>query len=169
MKEYNSRDFDFDIFSIYRCCIVHYATAGGDIPKSIFLNPNHSKLRADLKGDRNKLSFKIEVNPNLENILRIKAENQRFNFEEFDRESYLDSFISYAKLGLFSFDRTFINNHDDMRFHLVAYPVIDDKYNVFLERFAESNIKIQDFDRANAIINELVRRNFDEPLRLSLF
>ena len=142
-----SINYDLDLFCDLGTIIFHYATAGGYIPKSIFNNPKHQRIRASLLN--NKINFDYKLNPALDEIFSIKFESQKLQSENFDREAYLKDFIFYAKKGCFSFDRTFISNHLDNRYHLVAYPVFDNEYeNSFL---------------GNKNIDEIVRKYFRSP------
>lgn len=90
---------------------IHAASAGRNIPDIIIQN---NILNEDLLNqflNLPKKYEKIETNPNLQNM---GIENTK---------EYLSDFIDMAQKGFYSFDKTNINNPDDDRYHLVAYPV----------------------------------------------
>lgn len=148
MNSLISINYDLDLFKDFGGFFLHFATAGGYIPENIISNPIHNQIRSFLL-NQNSLNFEYKVNPFLDEILSLKFEAQNINKEDFNREAYLHDFISYAKKGCFSFDRTFISNHFDRKFHLVAYPI-----------FTEGQIP---FFWSNNHIEDIVRSQLNRP------
>lgn len=108
-SEIHTRDIDW--FCAINGVYVHVASAGGDIPNFIndrmVLRPSQRAAEAleDINTDE-----EIHIN---EAYLRGMNVNL---------EHYLPSFVRMAKKGLYSFDRTDIDNPNDGNYHLVAWP-----------------------------------------------
>lgn len=111
---------DIDYFLTFPDVICHFASAGSRLPLFVEENDlvNEENLRliplvsADVLGD---LDVSYEINPNLSLITGIPQDSEDF-------QSYIRDFVGFAKLGFFSFDKTYINEREDGRYHLVAYP-----------------------------------------------
>ncbi|MDH5033782.1 hypothetical protein [Chryseobacterium cucumeris] len=160
MRINNSSDFDLDLFFKSELFLMHFATAGLQISDENFFENNHSDFRYFLK-NLSVPPFKYELNPNLREILSFKREIDK----EFNIELYTIDFISYAQKGMFSFDRTFIENSTDINFHLVAYPILDENYNNFLYHFFKIKNYV-DYDYINKSITEIVNRFFRNSFNL---
>ena len=150
MSDSISTLYDLDLF--FQCgeFTSHCATAGGFVPDNIIMNPRHAQIRASLLTDES-LEFKYRINPALDKILAIKYDNQGVNESSFDRNSYVQDFIFFAKKGCFSFDRTYIIDPFRSEYHLVAYPIFNNM---------KSSALPQD------LIDHIIRFDFDKPMRL---
>ena len=119
---------DLDIFLIDSDKIIHLASGGGLIPERLtYSDAYNSQILQGTSQDKTELE--IEINPNLRELL---------NLTEDELSTYLTSFISMAKRGFYSFDKTKLGNFEDQTFHLVAKPksqikpfVIYEKYTIF--------------------------------------
>lgn len=127
----NSSDFDLDLFFSIGMLWGHFATAGLQVRDEIFFDPSHNNFRMFIKNYPLKKAFEYKLNPYLDDIISSKY----FTNPEFKLDIYLKDFIDYAKMGLFSFDRTTINSQTDPKFHLVAYPIIDEQFLMLLREF----------------------------------
>jgi hypothetical protein len=175
MKINNSSDFDLDLFF---CCkyfpfMCHFATAGFQISDENFFTSYHNDFRNKIL-NKNTFKFKYNLNPNLEKIIANKREID----PEFDFENYTRDFIKYAQYGLFSFDRTYLDDLKSDYFHLVAYPIID-SYNrdIILENFYENhfhllNYCISDFhfltNRSYTDIHDYINENFQNSIKIKI-
>jgi hypothetical protein len=157
MKINNSSDFDLDLFFNLDAFFVHVATAGLQIRDEIFFNTYHNDFRNFIK-NFSRTPFQYKLNPSLEKIISFKREiNPNFDFK-----LYTDDFIEYAKLGLFSFDRTYIERNNDYNFHLVAYPIFDSGYNDIIEKFSKVEINRDfDYDKLNYFIDLHIERHYN--------
>ena len=110
ITEQYTRDIDWFILDNEKH--VHVASAGGTLPNIIIerdtLNEANIRIAYDLPE-----IFDIEINPNLMEFLDINDNSL---------PDYLTSFISMAKKGFYSYDKTFISNRNDNKYHLVAKP-----------------------------------------------
>ncbi len=148
--EFESLGFDIDLFFHNHLFDFHFATAGGYVPRQIFSAPNHKLFRAQLLSS-NAPKMEYIINPNLDKILSLKFESQKIKEENFNRNLYLSDFILYATKGCFSFDRTFISNQSDIRYHLVAYPFFSFSHPLH---------------KLNEMIREIVKKEFDQPIEV---
>ncbi|MBR9847345.1 MAG: hypothetical protein GYB35_15135 [Algicola sp.] len=103
---------DLDLFLRDKNKHIHIASGGGRIPIRL---ANSDNVIEEFKTSIGNLedNFEVEINPELAQIL---------NIEENGMASYLNDFVSYAKQGFYSYDKTKIGDFDDMTFHLVAKP-----------------------------------------------
>jgi len=129
--EQYSRDIDW-YFIDRNDRLVHVASAGGRLPKSIepmdeIINTVHAEI-LDLPaiGDYN-------LNPNIDQIIGFESQELR--------TFYLSDFIEMAKRGLISIDKTILGNFEDPQYHLVAWPKDESSLALFFPRF-ESLIKV---------------------------
>lgn len=175
MKINNSSDFDLDLFF---CCryfpfMCHIATGGFQISDENFFTNFHNDFRNQIL-NKNTFKFEYNLNPNLEKIIANKREID----PEFDFENYTRDFIKYAQCGLFSFDRTYLDDLKSDYFHLVAYPIIND-YNIdiILEYFNENyfhvfNHYISDFhffpNRSYTDIHDFIHENFQNSIKIKM-
>lgn len=150
MNNLECLNYDYDLF--FRCegLTFHLATAGGYVSEEILASSQHVRIRSLLL-NRNFPELDYKLNPALDEILSIKFESQKINPDTFDRESYLHDFIMYAKRGCFSFDRTFITDHFDEKYHLVAYPI-----------FRENSFRVL----RGMPIEDIVQNEFNRPQRI---
>lgn len=154
MKINNSSDFDLDLFFGNNIFLMHFATAGLQVNDEIFFSSSHNNFRNFLK-NFSQTRFEYKLNPFLEEIISSKRETN----PNFDFELYTADFITYAKFGLFSFDRTFIGQNDDNNFHLVAYPILNDSYNNLINNIYNVNINL-DYNLVNEDIVQSVNNYF---------
>ena len=111
LLEQYSRDIDYYVFNL-KIGLLHFASAGGRLPSIIEGNDlNNEQLHLAILELPS--SYEIEINPNLTEITGLSGQQL---------ETYLADFISIAKRGLFSFDKTNINVQQDSNYHLVAWP-----------------------------------------------
>ena len=113
--EQQTRDIDWFIFEFNNFNYCHFASAGGRLPRIIQENDLlNEEINQIIKRFENEKKFEYEINPNLRSIMN-------FENEELYQE-YVRDFINYAQIGFYSYDKTYLNNFDDMTYHLVAYP-----------------------------------------------
>ncbi|WP_439699123.1 hypothetical protein ACFGVS_14380 [Mucilaginibacter sp. AW1-7] len=107
--------YDFDWFFTNGEHIGHVASGGGPLPASVAMSAeNLAKLWDYFSG----LFYRcaVNVNPELKTI-----ENLKTNPDVTDPS--ISSFTGMASRGLFSFDKTTVNNFNNPYYHLVASPV----------------------------------------------
>jgi hypothetical protein len=114
--------FFFDRFK-HLC---HVASGGGLLPNIIVEN--------DLNNDKfNEIVYDLpeayEFGRN-ESVLNILSENGVT-----DLESYFREFETMARKGLFSFDKYLLENPEDQKYFLVAYPI----YKPYIDKYPVSN------------------------------
>jgi len=112
MNDLSGMDLDW-FFTTKDGKIIHLASAGGDVPNEV--DEHYLDEISDILGELDS-NYDYVINPNLENIL--KANNRKIPKMKY----YLETFVEMAKLGIFSFDKTDINNGNDNNYHLVASP-----------------------------------------------
>ena len=126
----------------------HFASAGTLLPEIIIQNyKENRKIHSSILATKE--LYDIEINPNLDNI--IQFENNVM------RELYLKDFIFYAQRGCYSYDKTYITDFNDPRYHLVVSPINTKKNNNMKNKllFEELSINIK-LDKTNTIdINAL--------------
>jgi hypothetical protein len=137
MKINNSSDFDLDLFFREDIYLKHFATAGLQVSNEVFFDNSHNNFRNWLKSF-SRPRFEYRLNPSLNEIISFKLETD----PKFDLDLYTADFKSYAELGLFSYDRTFIDKNDDNHFHLVAFPILNNSYNELLNHIYSENIDL---------------------------
>ncbi|MCP2028734.1 hypothetical protein L1276_003905 [Flavobacterium sp. HSC-32F16] len=105
---------DIDIFlKIHDCFIIHIASAGAILPTELAALDQLLIRNKSIVYDFDSV-FEVQINPNLQQLLKFK------NAQEKDR--YLTDFIRIAKKGIFSFDKTIVEDSTDPFYHLVAWP-----------------------------------------------
>lgn len=158
--EQQTRDIDWFIFDSTNFNFCHFASAGGKLPQIIqendLLNEEFIQI---INRSEYKEMFEYEINPNLRDIINIKGD------ESYD--DYTRDFINYAKRGFYSYDKTNINNFDDMTYHLVAYPK-DFQRSIIEKRYYDILCKSKNFIVNNGFIpfnkngvNNIFRLNID--------
>ncbi len=155
--EQQTRDIDWYIGNLRIGNILHFASGGGRLPQIIEDNDNlnesinHTILSATAE-------FKYQVNPNLSQILGI---------EGMDLENYLVDFIFRAQRGLHTFDKTNLNDFNDMTYHIVAWPIYTQKTQLmnFHSWFFEQNKQLI-LDVSNIPFYEQAEKN--QPFKLRL-
>ena len=106
---------DIDWFVIINGKLVHVASAGGSIPEGITKNLLLSVYYvANLPITNDVQEIETIKEDFLSNLLGLQT------LEE--RENYMSTFKSIAQKGIYSFDRTNIEDAFDNNYHLVAWP-----------------------------------------------
>jgi hypothetical protein len=108
-------DLDWFLIDINKK-VAHCASGGGKLPKSVAISKEEQEEMASFIRTLPEVSENIIINPNLNSYLT-------FNTAQ-DKERYLQDFIFMAKRGLYSYDKTIINNPQDFKYHLVAKPTM---------------------------------------------
>jgi hypothetical protein len=105
--------------------IIHITSAGGRLPNYIAeRDKDNESLNAYFRGLR--MNFEVTRNPLLEEFVEL----EELGIEEDGKlplERYEEDFISMAKRGLYSYDKTILGNFDDTQYHLVAKPSTNPK------------------------------------------
>lgn len=139
---------DIDWFYFISGKLIHVASAGDKLPKGIkslkYLHDIQKKI--DLLPEE----YNVELNRDYitHKIIERDYQNLYVDEESFDKDVeleltnyhltkaeklYYNSFVYYARRGLYSFDRTDINS-DESIYHLVAKPISSKKrHNKFVE------------------------------------
>lgn len=121
-KDYQERH-DIDWFAIYEGIPIHVASNGGVIPTIIKSGDNRAVQRY-LANLETSLNVDITVNTEwLNQLANIESEHNN----NFDKNTYLPTFIEFAKLGFISIDNAIING--EYQYKVVAYP--NKKQNLF--------------------------------------
>lgn len=121
---------DLDIFFKDNSKLIHLASAGGQIPNRLSENDIQNEEFAAQISEIEE-SFEIEINQNLSEFVNIPENGQ---------ERYLRDFVSMAKRGFYSYDKTRLGKFEDPFFHLVARPI--KKENKILITKTEKLMKI---------------------------
>lgn len=117
---------DLDLFFKDNDKPIHIASAGGQIP---FLLAENDIQNEEFSSEVSTLEeiFEIETNPGLIDLLNITTENL---------QAYLNDFISMARKGFYSYDKTNLGDFENAYFHLVAKPkpLMDLKISTLTEK-----------------------------------
>lgn len=138
--------YDFDWFFVdSEGQLCHVASAAGRLPTRIGRMgveeiQNISRLIRLLPAQ-----FEYEINPRLDEIKSFESNLQRTN--------YLEDFILFAKRGLYSFDKSKLNNFEDPHYHLVAYP----KFYTFFNHNFKLKIENENVDFMKFRVSENFR------------
>jgi hypothetical protein len=143
-KDYQEHH-DIDWFAIYEGIPIHVASNGGEIPSAIKSVDNRAiqKYLAKL----NPLSINNEIEINEEWIDVLKNE-----FEEFNSEAYLRTFVEFAKLGFVSIDNA----------------IIGEEYQYKIVAFQKNREKLFSLNHVELCIPEVVKEEMRE-LKISLW
>ncbi|MEC3874461.1 hypothetical protein [Chryseobacterium salviniae] len=109
--EIEQQSLDIDWFFTDNNEIAFVASAGGKLPNSISKIGDENRKLSSYFRSLPEIS-EVIINPQLKNII------PNLN------ESYLSDFVIMAKKGIYSFDKTTLNNFLDSNYHLVASPKI---------------------------------------------
>jgi len=170
MNTHYTLTHDIDWFYLISGHLIHVASAGDKLPKRI----KNMKVLTNIQKEIDLLpeKYNVELNRNYitHNIIKRDYQNLYVDEESFDKDVdmemnnyhltkaeklYYSSFVYYARRGLYSFDRTFINSSKSI-YHLVARPIFSKKrHNKFveLEGIPQINTNAIDF---NAKIDKIV-------------
>ncbi|WP_294250474.1 hypothetical protein [uncultured Chryseobacterium sp.] len=145
--EIEQQTLDIDWFFTDGKYIGFIASGAGKVPETVANSKINNKKLVSYFKSLPKISD-VMVNPLLDELL--------FNiFGSGGAERYVRDFIYYTQRGLYSFDKTNLNNFTDHRYHLVASPVnplkiIDlpsDILDILMQTKFEDNIDlIKDLD-----------------------
>ncbi len=132
---------DIDWFYFISGKLIHVASAGDKLPKGI----KSLRYLHDIQKEIDSLPEKFDIELNRDyitrNIIERDYQNLYVDDESFDKDVnlklknyhltkaeklYYNSFIYYARRGLYSFDRTDINSSKSI-YHIVARPVFSKK------------------------------------------
>ena len=106
---------DIDWFCIIGDVFCHVASAGGMIPDSI-------NDREKLRGLQKRVFDSDFIFDEEDIVVNEVFLNQHFGNDEEARMAYMLSFMSMARKGLVSFDRTNVMDLNDQTYHIVCYP-----------------------------------------------
>ena len=110
---------DIDWFCNINGILIHVASAGGAIPKSIYNRDILQRLQENVF-QAPMLFSKEEININRNYLF------EQLNLDDVAFDNYVSSFVDMSRKGFVSFDRTFINDPEDNRYHIVCMPPIFD-------------------------------------------
>ena len=106
---------DIDWFCIIGDVFCHVAPAGGMIPDSI-------NDREKLRGLQKRVFDSDFIFDEEDIVVNEVFLNQHFGNDEEARMAYMLSFMSMARKGFVSFDRTNVMDLNDQTYHIVCYP-----------------------------------------------
>lgn len=106
---------DIDWFCIIGDVFCHVASAGGMIPDSI-------NDREKLRGLQKRVFDSDFIFDEEDIVVNEVFLNQHFGNDEEARMAYMLSFMSMARKGFVSFDRTNVMDLNDQTYHIVCYP-----------------------------------------------
>ena len=109
-SDIQQQTLDIDWFFTNGEDIAFVASGGGKLPSSVAKSSDNNELTGAFFRAL-PVSSKVVINPSLNNIISPFAD-----------ERYLADFINMAGKGLFTFDKTVLNNFSDPQYHLVAWP-----------------------------------------------
>ncbi|WP_390456100.1 hypothetical protein, partial [Chryseobacterium sp. Alg-005] len=127
--EIEQQTLDIDWFFTDNEDIAFVASAGGKLPETIAKLDKDNGLSKYFR-DLSEVS-EVIINPSLEFIIQKVDDN------------YLSDFLSMAKKGLYTFDKTILNNFSDTSYHLVASPKTPLKMKDLPENILKLLIKTQ--------------------------
>ena len=105
---------DIDWFAFTNAnTILHFASGGGIVPS--FVNEHVLKISETILS-LPIISPEISVNNKIEDFVLL-PDNASY-------QSYIQSFSEYARRGLFSYDKSVLNDYNSTLYHLVAEPII---------------------------------------------
>lgn len=105
--------YDLDLFLRDERKMIHIASGGGKIPKAI-ANLDSIIEQSSIVFDGLQEISEVEINPNLNELLNLT--------NSVEIENYLSDFLTKARKGFYTYDKTNIGDFEDMTFHLVAKP-----------------------------------------------
>lgn len=106
---------DIDWFCIIGDVFCHVASAGGMIPDSI-------NDREKLRGLQKRVFDSDFIFDEEDIVVNEVFLNQHFGDDKEARIAYMLSFMSMARKGFVSFDRTNVMDLNDQTYHIVCYP-----------------------------------------------
>ncbi|MBK1895594.1 hypothetical protein [Chryseobacterium paridis] len=144
ITEMDQLGMDIDWFLTDGKHIGFMASGGGKLPDSVAKSiENHERLVSYFRGLPEISDF--VVSPELDGVL-IKISGTKSN------ERYLKDYVSITKRGLYSFDKTLVNNFIDGQYHLVASPIKPLNINELPADILEILLETQYSDKLNSIL-----------------
>lgn len=125
ISEIEQETLDIDWFFVSGNKIGFVASGAGKLPETVANLDEKLALLSNFFRNLPETSG-VEINEMLESI---KGTNLS--------DAYLDSFIYFAKRGLYAFDKTFLNDFLDTDYHLVAKPNKPIFFNILPKNIAE--------------------------------
>ncbi|QKJ32154.1 hypothetical protein HQ865_21100 [Mucilaginibacter mali] len=112
ITEIEQETSDFDWFFTNGINVGCVSSGGGRLPLTISRSWENFEFMAD---------FFRDLPPNSDFIINPQLKEIRRNLKITDR--YFSSFIYLAERGIFTYDKTILNNFEDTNYHLVTAPV----------------------------------------------
>lgn len=117
MSDNEHKGLDIDWFFTNNDDVAFVASGGGKLPQSITKSEEERTL----------LALFFRNLPVISEVI-VNRDLSKFVMSAID-ERYLSDFMYMTKRGLFSFDKTILNNSSDSHYHLVAAPVTQLKFD----------------------------------------
>ncbi|WP_419698976.1 hypothetical protein [Mucilaginibacter sp. NFX135] len=111
ITELEQETLDIDWFFISGESIAFVASGGGKLPASVAKSLERNQMLASFFRGL-PVRSEIIINPDLNSVVTTAID-----------ERYLADFMHMAERGLYSFDKTVLNNFSEPHYHLVARPV----------------------------------------------
>lgn len=151
---------DVDWFAIINGVVIHVASAGGLIPDAVKKNLSESSVYVAQLA----LIEKEEVITISDNFISERLgiplgqiiDDVLLEYNLTRKEAYLSSFKLMARRGLYSFDKTNINDPTDNHYHLVAWPTSED-----------NRLKPEDSSKCQIPVLNSINVNFGNPESLT--
>lgn len=125
---FNTHDVDW--FAVINGVAIHVASAGGSIPAAAKRKLHESAVYvarlALIEKEKVSLISDNFISERLGIDLGQNVNNALWDHDLTNKEAYLSSFKLMARHGLYSFDKTYINDPTDNHYHLVAWPTSED-------------------------------------------
>lgn len=131
---------DIDWFFTDKLEIGFIASAGGKLPDTIAKLGNGNQILSSYFRNLPDIS-EVIVNPRLSQILQTSI-----------NDVYLSDFVDMAKKGLYSFDKTKLNDFLDTSYHLVAKPINSLSIRDLPQDILDSLLKTQICDKLEHIL-----------------
>ncbi|WP_295230555.1 hypothetical protein [uncultured Chryseobacterium sp.] len=128
--EIEQETLDIDWFFTDGQNIGFMASGGGKLPNSVAESKENHQILINYFRNLPEVSD-VSINPELDSLL-----NKIFGSGADER--YLEDYVSMTKKGLYSYDKTALNNFLDPYYHLVAGP----KYPLKLENIPQDIVNI---------------------------
>lgn len=121
---------DLDIFFSDNKKLIHLASGGGRLPNVLAATDSaNEQIIESISGIFSE--FEIDINPGLIQLLGLNEDGLN---------NYLVSFVEMAKKGFYTYDKTNIDEKDDMTFHLVAKPTSKISLSSLYEKYQIKHI-----------------------------
>ena len=110
ITEIEQETLDIDWFFTNNEDVAYVTSGGGRLPESVANSSTKNKLLVSFFTNL-LITSRVIIDPNLNEMISPPA-----------NERYLACFIDMAEKGLFTFDKTILNNFSEPHYHLVAKP-----------------------------------------------